>query len=71
MIIPNKDIKAIVYISAKPDNFIAGADIDQIKETTDKSKLKELIMKGHATFDTIKKSKIITGNIHFVAYTYT
>lgn len=39
-ILPNKDIKAIVFISSKPDNFIAGADINQIKETQDKSKLK-------------------------------
>lgn len=29
-IIGNKDIKAIVFISSKSDNFIAGADIDMV-----------------------------------------
>ena len=27
-ILGNKDIKAVVFSSSKPDNFIAGADID-------------------------------------------
>ena len=27
-------------------------------------------MKGHATFDAVKKSKIITGNIHVYKDTY-
>lgn len=27
----NKDVKAVVFISAKEDNFIAGADIQDIK----------------------------------------
>ena len=26
----DKDIKAVVFSSAKPDNFIAGADIDMV-----------------------------------------
>ena len=30
-ILTNKDIKAIVFISSKSDNFIAGTDIDMIK----------------------------------------
>ena len=42
-IIPNKDIKALVFISSKSDNFIAGADIDQIQKTKDKSKLMVMI----------------------------
>jgi enoyl-CoA hydratase/carnithine racemase len=29
-VVGNKDIKAIVFISSKPDNFIAGADIDMV-----------------------------------------
>lgn len=57
-IIPNKDIKAVVFISSKPDNFIAGADIDMLKGFEDKSKLKDLTMKGHAFFDEVKKSKL-------------
>lgn len=57
-ILPNKDIKAIVFISSKPDNFIAGADIDMLKAVEDKSQLKEMTMKGHAFFDEVKKSKL-------------
>ena len=59
-IFPNKDIKAIVFISSKPDNFIAGADIDAIKATTDKAQLKDMVMKGHSFFNELKKSKIPT-----------
>jgi enoyl-CoA hydratase/long-chain 3-hydroxyacyl-CoA dehydrogenase len=59
-ILPNKDIKAVVFISSKPDNFIAGADIDMLKSFEDKSQLKALTMKGHAFFDEVKKSKLIT-----------
>lgn len=55
-VLPNKEIKAIVFISSKPDNFIAGADIDMLKETKDKASLKELTMKGHKFFEEIKKT---------------
>lgn len=57
-ILPNKDIKAVVFLSSKPDNFIAGADIDMIKAFEDKSQLKALTMKGHEFFDKIKQTKI-------------
>ena len=57
-ILPNKDVKAVVFISSKPDNFIAGADIDMIKAIEDKSQLKDICMKGHSFFDEVKKSKI-------------
>ena len=29
-VIGNKEIKAVVFISSKSDNFIAGADIDMV-----------------------------------------
>lgn len=38
----NTAIKAAVFISKKPDNFIAGADIRMIKGVEDKSKLYDL-----------------------------
>jgi enoyl-CoA hydratase / long-chain 3-hydroxyacyl-CoA dehydrogenase len=57
-VLPNKDIKAVVFISSKPDNFIAGADIDMIKAFEDKSQLKPLTMKGHAFFEELKKTKL-------------
>ena len=61
-ILTNKDVKAVVFISSKSDNFIAGADIDMIKNFEDKSKLKDVCMHAHHFFDEIKKS-----NLPFVA----
>lgn len=57
-ILPNKEIKAIVFISSKPDNFIAGADIDMIKQVENKADLKDLTMKAHGFFDELKKTKL-------------
>jgi enoyl-CoA hydratase/carnithine racemase len=57
-IMKDSSIKAVVFISSKSDNFIAGADIDMIKAVKDKSELKNITMKGHAFFDEIKKTKI-------------
>lgn len=57
-ILSNKDVKAVVFISSKPDNFIAGADIDMIKSIENKADLKDICMKGNAFFDEMKKSKI-------------
>ena len=54
-IINNSDVKAVVFISSKPDSFIAGADIDMIKKIEDKSQLMELCMKGHLFFREAKK----------------
>lgn len=56
-VFPNKDIKAVVFMSSKPDNFIAGADIDMIKSSGG-GNLKELTMKAHHFFDELKKTKI-------------
>lgn len=58
-ILPNPDVKAVVFISSKPDNFIAGADIDMLKAVEDKRQLKDLTMKGHAFFEYVKKNKNI------------
>jgi enoyl-CoA hydratase/carnithine racemase len=56
-ILDNNDVKAVVFISSKPDNFIAGADIDMIKNIKNKEDLKDICMQGHAFFDLIKLSK--------------
>ena len=58
VILKDKTIKAVVFISSKSDNFIAGADIDMIKAVKDKSELQAITMKGHALFDMIKESKL-------------
>ena len=52
----NSNVKAVVFISSKPDNFIAGADIDMIASVENKADLKDLTMKGHGFFDEVKKS---------------
>lgn len=54
-ILTNKDVKAVVFISSKPDSFIAGADIDMIKKIEDKSELVDLCMNGHLFFREAKK----------------
>jgi len=61
-ILSNKEIKAVVFISSKPDNFIAGADIDMIKAVEDKRMLKDITMKAHGFFDELKRT-----NLPFVA----
>lgn len=35
-------VKAVVFISGKPDNYIAGADIKMISATKDKADLKQV-----------------------------
>jgi enoyl-CoA hydratase / long-chain 3-hydroxyacyl-CoA dehydrogenase len=57
---PNPSIRAVVFISAKPDNFIAGADINMIKTTANKADLKKVCLDGHATFDLIAARGIPT-----------
>lgn len=57
-VLPNKDIKAVVFLSSKPDNFIAGADIDMIKAFENKQDIKALTMKGHSFFEELKKTKL-------------
>lgn len=54
-ILVNKDVKAVVFISSKPDSFIAGADIDMISTIKDKSELVDLCMNGHLFFKEAKK----------------
>ena len=67
-IIGNKDVKGIVFLSSKSDNFIAGADIDMINDVKDKSELKAITMKGHKFFEEIKKLKIpLVAGIHGAA----
>lgn len=58
MVLNNKDVKAVVFLSSKPDNFIAGADIDMIKAFEDKRDLKKLTLKAHDFFNELKKTKI-------------
>lgn len=40
-------VKAVVFISGKPDNYIAGADIRMISSTENKGDLKKVIVCSH------------------------
>ena len=42
-ILNDSNVKAVVFISGKPDNFIAGADIDMIKAVENKAICKKLL----------------------------
>ena len=54
----NGDVKAVVFISAKKDNFIAGADIMDIKNMEDKNDLLPIISSGVSFFKSMKAAKI-------------
>lgn len=62
-VLNDKRVKALIFISAKSDNFIAGADINMIKSVEDKSQLKDMCIKGTTFFEEIKRKS----NIPFVA----
>ncbi|TQV76716.1 fatty acid oxidation complex subunit alpha FadJ [Aliikangiella marina] len=46
----NKDVKALVLISGKETNFVAGADISQLEKITKAEEAVELAKKGHVIF---------------------
>ncbi|KAJ8600293.1 hypothetical protein CTAYLR_000697 [Chrysophaeum taylorii] len=55
-----QEVKAAVFISGKPDNFIAGADIGMLKrkkEVGDEDSLFDACMAGHAVFDRLRKAR--------------
>mmetsp|Transcript_17427 Transcript_17427/g.70029 ORF Transcript_17427/g.70029 Transcript_17427/m.70029 type:complete len:795 (+) Transcript_17427:83-2467(+) len=57
----SRTVKAAVFTSAKPDNFIAGADIGMLKtrkEAGQEDSLLEACLSGHALFDKLKAQKI-------------
>lgn len=54
----NPGVKAVVFSSAKPDMFIAGADIFDIKRIENKEDLVDLIKDGMDFFKHMRKRKI-------------
>ncbi len=51
------EIKAVVLASAKPDNFIAGADIHEFLTLDKVEDLEKLVRDGHAMLDRIANSR--------------
>jgi hypothetical protein len=54
----NPEVKAVVFSSAKPDMFIAGADIFDIKQVEDKNDLVGLIKEGIDFFKQMREKKV-------------
>jgi len=54
----NADVKAVVFSSAKPGMFIAGADIFDIKQVEDKQDLVGLIKEGIDFFQHMRAKKV-------------
>lgn len=54
----NPEVKAVVFSSAKPDMFIAGADIFDIKRVEDKQDLVGLIKEGIDFFKHMRAKKV-------------
>ena len=51
------NVKSVVILSCKEDNFIAGADINMLKAVENKADLRDMCMKGYAFFEEFKASK--------------
>jgi enoyl-CoA hydratase/carnithine racemase len=54
----NPEVKAVVFSSAKPDMFIAGADIFDIKQVENKNDLVGLIKEGIDFFKHMREKKV-------------
>ena len=54
----NPSVRAVVFTSAKPNGFIAGADIHDIRDVEDKNQLKDMIKDGMDFFQQMKKKGI-------------
>jgi enoyl-CoA hydratase/long-chain 3-hydroxyacyl-CoA dehydrogenase len=51
-------LKAIVFMSSKKNNFIAGADINMLKNVNDRSEILKITNEGNNFFQKIKDKKI-------------
>lgn len=56
----DKEIKALVLTSGKPDSFIIGADLQEMRKLTDKNQLVALSRKGHEVLQFIESFPIPT-----------
>jgi 3-hydroxyacyl-CoA dehydrogenase/enoyl-CoA hydratase/3-hydroxybutyryl-CoA epimerase len=54
----DKSIKAIVIVSGKEDNFVVGADIDEVKGMQTTEEVIAYISKGHAILNSLESMKI-------------
>lgn len=47
----DKQVRGLVILSGKPDNFIVGADVDELKGMGDQQQVEQYIRKGHGILD--------------------
>jgi 3-hydroxyacyl-CoA dehydrogenase/enoyl-CoA hydratase/3-hydroxybutyryl-CoA epimerase len=50
-------IDAAILISKKPDNFIAGADVETFAKAQDRREIEDFVRRGHALFSRMSKSR--------------
>ena len=62
----NKDIKCLLFMTAKENIFIAGADINEIKDITDPQQGYEVGKKGHEIFNKIDSIQKLTQLLTFI-----
>lgn len=61
----NRDLAGVVLVSGKPDNFIAGADVETFANVEDRREIEAFTRKGHALLDRMAASpKPIVCAIH-------
>ncbi|MFC1851126.1 fatty acid oxidation complex subunit alpha FadJ [candidate division CSSED10-310 bacterium] len=61
----DSSLKGIVFISGKPDNFIVGADIDELSSFSSAKEAEELIDKAHNMLNDLEASKMpVVAAIH-------
>ena len=56
----NSSIKTIIFLGPSHRNFCAGADLDTIKNVTDKTKAKQLAQRGQDVINRVSKLKADT-----------
>ncbi len=57
-IFDNKELKSIVFISSKKDNFIAGADIEMLKKVKTRDEILNITKQGNDFFSKVKDLNI-------------
>jgi 3-hydroxyacyl-CoA dehydrogenase/enoyl-CoA hydratase/3-hydroxybutyryl-CoA epimerase len=59
------EVAGVILTSAKPDTFIAGADINMLKSLTTREAIAEVTQAGYAIFDRIENFKVpVVAEVH-------
>lgn len=58
--VKNSGVKICIFISRKKNIFIAGADVDEIKNITTKEDFRDAIKQAHAIFNAVEDLPVVT-----------